>query len=347
MPVKHWSFAGLIVTYWCNASCASCYLACSPVRRGADMSVEQALSLWEGLIAASPHGCRIHLSGGEPFGNWPRLIEICRRAKAAGLGPLEKVETNAFWADDAAIVRDRARELDAAGMGKLCISADPYHQQFVPIARCRLAGATAAEVLGAGRVQVRWRDWLARGFDTADLSPRDRDEVFAKYAAGGRDRLAGRAAETIAANLSCKSWREYADTNCREAVLRSRHVHVDPSGLVMPGTCAGLVLGRARAGGDLAGLWRRLSDDYACRPVVGALARGGPSALAAEAADAGFVPRAGGYAGKCQLCWDVRRHLVRRHMHADELGPAWMYGPCVARFPGGKKATHRAGESRE
>jgi hypothetical protein len=310
------------------------------------MSVEQALSLWEGLIAASPHGCRIHLSGGEPFGNWPRLIEICRRAKEAGLGPLEKVETNAFWAGDAAIVRDRARELDDAGMGKLCISADPYHQQFVPIRRCRIAAATAAEVLGPGRVQVRWRDWLARGFDTADLSPRDRDEVFAKYAAGGRDRLAGRAAETIAANLSCKSWREYADTNCREAVLRSRHVHVDPSGLVMPGTCAGLVLGRARAGsdslagrgldadrlgraraggGDLAGLWRRLSDDYACRPVVGALARGGPSALAAEAVDAGFVPRAGGYAGKCQLCWDVRRHLVRRHMHADELGPVWMY----------------------
>jgi hypothetical protein len=309
------------------------------------MSVEQALSLWEGLIAASPHGCRIHLSGGEPFGDWPRLIEICRRAKAAGLGPLEKVETNAFWAEDAAIVRDRAAALDDAGMGTLCISADPYHQQFVPIERCRLAAVTAEEVLGPGRVQVRWRDWLASGFDTGDLSPEARDEVFAKYAAGGRDRLAGRATETIAAHLSCKSWREYADTNCHEAVLRSRHVHVDPAGLVMPGTCAGLVLGRASAGrdlladrdlgadrlgracagSDLAGLWARLSDDYASRPVVGALARGGPSALAAEAIAAGFVPRAGGYAGKCQLCWDVRRWFVGRAMHGDELGPAWMY----------------------
>ena len=326
MPVKHWSFAGLMVTYWCNASCASCYLACSPVRRGADMSVEQALSLWEGLIAASPHGCRIHLSGGEPFGDWPRLIEICRRAKAAGLGPLEKVETNAFWADDAAIVRDRAAALDAAGMGMLCISADPYHQQFVPIEHCRLAAATAEEVLGPGRVQVRWRDWLARGFDTAGLSPRDRDEVFARYAAGGRDRLTGRAAEKVAVHLSCKSWRDYADTNCRQAVLRSRHVHVDPSGLVMSGTCAGLVLGRACVGEDVAGLWARLNDDYASRPVVGTLARGGPSALASEAIAAGFVPRAGGYAGKCQLCWDVRRFFAGRNMHADELGPNWMYG---------------------
>jgi hypothetical protein len=326
MPVEHWSFAGLMVTYWCNASCASCYLACSPQRRGPDMSVEQALSLWEGLIAASPHGCRIHLSGGEPFGDWPRLIEICRRAKAAGLGPLEKVETNAFWASDPAIIRDRAAALDAAGMGKLCISADPYHQQFVPIERCRLAAATAEEVLGPGRVQVRWRDWLAGGFDTAGLSPRDRDEVFAKYAAGGRDRLTGRAAETVAVHLSCKPWREYADTNCHAAVLRSRHVHVDPGGLVMPGTCAALVLGRACAGADVAALWARLNDDYASRPVVGALARGGPSALAAEAIAAGFIPREGGYAGKCHLCWDVRRQLAGRGMHADELGPDWMYG---------------------
>ncbi len=328
MPVKHWSFAGLMVTYWCNASCASCYLACSPLRRGPDMSVEGALSLWEGLIAASPHGCRTHLSGGEAFGDWPRLIEICRRAKAAGLGPLEKVETNAFWACDAEIVRDRVRQLDAAGMGKLCISADPYHQQFVPIERCRIAAATAEEVLGPARVQVRWRDWLDDGFDTADLSPPDRDEVFASYASGGRDRLAGRAAETLAPHLSCKSWREYADTNCREAVLRSRHVHVDPSGLVMPGTCAALLLGRACAGSDVPGLWVRLSDDWASRPVVGTLARGGPSALVGEAIAAGFVPREGGYAGKCQLCWDVRRWLVGRQMHADELGPAWMYGPA-------------------
>jgi hypothetical protein len=76
----------------------------------------------------------------------------------------------------------------------------------------------------------------------------------------------------------------------------------------------------------VAALWARLNDDYASRPVVGALARGGPAALAAEAIEAGFVPREGGYAGKCQLCWDVRRQLAGRNMHADELGPVWMYG---------------------
>jgi len=325
MPVKYWSFAGLMITTWCNAECASCYLNCSPRRRGEDMSVERALSLWAGLIAACPHGCRIHLSGGEPFGDWPKLIEMCRRAKAEGLGPLEKVETNAFWATDAAVVRDRVSALDAAGMRKLSISADPYHQQFVPIERCRLAAAVAEEVLGPERVQVRWRDWLADGFDTGGLADARRAEVFSQYAAGGRDRLCGRAADVLTAANVQKSWREVADVNCRQVVLRSRHVHVDPSGWVMPGTCAGIVLGRARTGDQIAEIWRRLADDYDARPVVGTLARHGPAALAERALAAGFAPRAG-YASKCQLCWDVRRHLAGLAMYDDELGPAWIYG---------------------
>jgi len=68
MPVKYWSFAGLMLTYWCNASCASCYLCCGP-ERVEEMSVDFALRLWGELIDACPHGCRIHLSGGEPFGD--------------------------------------------------------------------------------------------------------------------------------------------------------------------------------------------------------------------------------------------------------------------------------------
>ncbi|MCD4699110.1 MAG: radical SAM protein, partial [Phycisphaerae bacterium] len=86
MPVKHWSFAGLMLTYWCNARCASCYVCSSP-SAGGDMTVETGLVFWEGLQAASPHGCRIHIGGGEPFGRWDILIELLRQAKAAGLGP--------------------------------------------------------------------------------------------------------------------------------------------------------------------------------------------------------------------------------------------------------------------
>ena len=150
MPLKYWSAAGLVVTYWCNARCASCYVNCSPEDSGW-MDLGDALTWWESLQSASPHGCRIHLTGGEPFGDWPRLAEIARRAHDQNLGPLEMVETNAFWATDDALCRDRLKVLDDAGMERIKISADPYHQQYVPIERPRRLARVAAEVLGGER----------------------------------------------------------------------------------------------------------------------------------------------------------------------------------------------------
>jgi hypothetical protein len=91
----------------------------------------------------------------------------------------------------------------------------------------------------------------------------------------------------------------------------------------MPGVCAGIVLGQADAQG-ISEIWQRLSRDYASRPIVGALAERGPAGLLALARPAGFLPRQG-YAGKCHLCWHVRKHLVQAGMFADELAPAWLY----------------------
>ena len=337
MPVKHWSFAGIMLTCWCSARCACCYLCCSPDRRE-EMTAREALETWRQLVQASPHGCRVHLTGGEPFGNWERLIDVCRQAAAAGLGPLEKVETNGFWAVDERVIRSRLTDLDQAGMETLGISADPYHQQFVAIERCRLLARVAADVLGQDRVQVRWRDWLQEGCDTSDLSPPARRTLFAKYASRGRERLCGRAAELVACDLPHKAPEEFADKPCRNSLLRGRHVHVAPGGLVMPGTCAGILLGRIGPDCSASRLWQSLTDDLQSRPILAALAEHGPVGLLDRAKAQGFAPRPG-YAGKCHLCWDIRRFLAGlgrvelSHPAEDlgmvratqELGPAWLY----------------------
>lgn len=311
-----------MLTYWCNARCASCYLSCGP-DRGDEMTADDAISFWRSLIDASPHGCRVHITGGEPFGNWPRLLEICRRASDEGLSPLQKIETNAFWAIERAQVRDRIAALDEAGMERLIISSDPYHQQFVPIDRCRLLAETAIEMLGANRVQVRWADWLAEGFDTGKLAADERLELFATYAAHGRDRLNGRAVSGIAHAMLRKSPAELADKPCSETLLRSRHVHVDGCGRVMPGTCAGIVLGVV---GELsaADIWHKLDSDHADRHIVGTLATRGPVGLLEEAKATGYPAREQ-YASKCQLCWELRSHFVARGLGGQELGPAELY----------------------
>ena len=358
MPVKYWSFAGLILTYWCNARCDSCYLNCGPQRREC-FELDEAIGVWRSLIDACPRGCRIHIGGGEPFGQWELLIELCRRAKEEGLAPLEKVETNAFWATDDKIVRDRLVALKEAGMRKLVVSADPYHQQFVPIERCRLTARVAEDVLDGQRVQVRWRDWLADGFDTGAMSESERCALFSQYAGRGRDRLNGRAAELLAGLMPCRRISELGGRDvqpCGEPLLRSRHVHVGPDGLVMPGVCAGIILGRicvspdesgnslvsasvgeegqCRAEDSIAAVWQQLNSRFSTagegwarvdsRPILSVLARSGPMGLLALAEPAGFVP-AERYAGKCHLCWDIRRFFVNTGMHRRELGPAWLY----------------------
>jgi hypothetical protein len=334
MPVKHWSFAGLLLTYWCNARCASCYVCSSP-QAGGDMSVEAALAFWEGLQRACPHGCRIHIGGGEPFGRWEVLIELARRARRQHLGPLEAVETNAFWATGEGIVRRRLAALDAAGMGRLAIAADPYHQQYVPIERVRLAASVAEEVLGAQRVRVRWRDWARDGFDTDSLPPQRRQALFRCYAVGGRDRLAGRAAAEIAGLLPLEPAAAFADSNCRARLLRSRHVHIDGEGILCPGTCAGIILGRASRPESIARIWQTLDQAFADKDetspplpgleIIGLLARRGPAALLDVAGARGYVPRPEGYAHKCQLCWDVRRWLFEKGYFRDQLGPEVTY----------------------
>jgi len=325
MPVKYWSFAGLLLTYWCNARCASCYV-CSAPSEGGDMTVEAGLRLWAGLQAASPHGCRIHIGGGEPFGRWEALIGLARQAQAAGLGPLEAVETNAYWATDEGLVRDRLGALDAAGLGRLTISADPYHQQFVPIERVRLAERVGREILGPERVRVRWRDWAAGAVDIAAMASSERRAVFAAWARRGHDRLTGRAAAEIAAHLPLKPTAAFADNPCGQRLLRSRHVHVDGDGIVCPGTCAGIVLGRADSPESVGAIWRALQRDHARMDVIGPLARAGPVAMLAEAEGCGYRPREG-YASKCHLCYDVRRHLFGLGRFGDRLGPGVVYRP--------------------
>src|SRR5512147_1593336 len=95
LALAPWEFAGLLLTYACNARCAFCYVAAGPHRRDA-LDLTMALALWRGLDQlAAAHGksMRVHLTGGEPFLDWVRLAALVRAARDAGLSPVEKIET--------------------------------------------------------------------------------------------------------------------------------------------------------------------------------------------------------------------------------------------------------------
>lgn len=322
-----WEFAGLMVTYWCNARCAFCYVYSGP-DRGGRMTTDDALALWRGLdrlAARDGKKMRIHLAGGEPMGDWPALVSLVRAARDAGLTPLEKVETNAFWAIDDGATRARLELLDALGMEKLVISADVYHQEFIAPERVERCARIARQVLGAGRVRVRWWDFLAQPRDGRRATPAERDAAYRAALERHQDRLTGRAAQRLTRFYELHPPEHFAGQNCVKEVLDSRHVHIDPFGHVFPGVCAGIILGTARGAGGVERVWDELAANWRAHPVVDAVATGGSFELMRRAERLGFAPRAEGYANKCHLCCDVRQYMSDRGLWREHVGPPECY----------------------
>jgi organic radical activating enzyme len=334
-PIRNlaaWEFAGLLVTYWCNAGCAFCYLRSGPQGQRW-MTPEQAVRYWRQLHRVAQRVGKtigIHISGGEPFGNWDNLLAIARAAHQAGLtaaGSFEKVETNAYWADCDAIVGERVKALDDCGMQMLVVSADVYHQQFVDFDRVRRCVEVARDVLGEGRVRVRWWDFYNRPIDVRRLSPAERDATFREALGRHRERLTGRAADELPQYLQRRPAETFAHEHCTRAVLGSRHVHVDPFGNVFPGVCTGIILGNAEAE-PIEAMWQRLATSWRQDEILSDLIEGGACRLMQRARELGYQPLAQGYADRCHLCTHVREFLFERGEYPQRIGPAACYRPA-------------------
>ncbi len=327
--IRPWTFAGIMLSYWCSARCRFCYVSCGPqAKEWVDPA--DAVRWWQELdeLARSlGRTVKVHLSGGEPFGNWDLLLEIATRAHGLGLtagGAFQKVETNAYWADDPQVVRDRIEALDRLGMRKLAVSADPWHQQFIAPDLVRTCVEEARRVLGPQRVQVRWLDWYEEMQDLRNLPRPRRNEIFRGSLARHRERLTGRAARETAWLLEAGAPGTFAEQACDQAILGARHIHIDPYGNVLPGTCAGILLGNANRQ-SLREIWTQTTRQHFANPVLSALIEGGPHVLLRYAKILGFEPRPAGYAGKCHLCTHVRQFLFEAKVFEQRLGPAECY----------------------
>jgi hypothetical protein len=287
------------------------------------MSLEAAASHLAALARMGVPGSGIHIGGGEPFGDVERLLAIVRSARDAGLSGVGYVETGGFWATSESLVRQRLAALRDGGMRQLAISADPYHQEFIPPQRVRLLFDVARDVLGPGGVRVRRWKWLQHPEDVAAMPEQQRAAIFTEFLRRYPERMNGRAAERLAPLAPRLPVERLADEGCRKALLESRHVHVDPASWISPGTCAGVVLGRASAARPLDAIlsaWHPAQS-----PRIALLAAGGPRQLLPEAERLGFAADPAGYAAKCHLCWMLRSHLVRAGAGGTEFGPADLY----------------------
>jgi hypothetical protein len=271
---------------------------------------------------------QVHLTGGEPFLNFPLLLHTTETA--VRLGIVVYAETNAGWCTDQHLVNDRFQRLRDAGLAAILISCTPFHAETIPLRRTLMAIDIALRIFGPQRVlvyQSQWIEHLWRFGSQAPVPVERHIEAFGLEPAalmlwdsvgmisGGR---AGIRLGYLAPRHSMPE--AFSSENCRMELLHSAHSHLDLYSGFIPGFCGGISLGDWH---DLSGLFERYKNQ-SYPELIQILIQRGPFGLFEEALGLGFTPFREGYAGKCHLCMDVRRFLKRVNRY-PELQPANYY----------------------
>lgn len=119
---------GIIYTYKCNAKCKHCCFECSPERE----EKLDFVSAKRVIVESAKLGIHsLAFSGGEVFLYFDEIIDLIKIAKA------NKQQcactTNGFWGVHSSEAEKKIRMLKMAGLMKLIISVDKYHQEFIDI----------------------------------------------------------------------------------------------------------------------------------------------------------------------------------------------------------------------
>ncbi|MBM3494398.1 MAG: radical SAM protein, partial [Armatimonadetes bacterium] len=307
----------------CTLSCKHCCFYCSPRRPATRAGLSDAV---EWLVQLHQTDRVIHIAGGEAMMFYDDLLAVCERANAQGAAP-HFIETNATFARNDAVTRDRLMRLRDAGVLGLLISADPYHQRLCPPDNRKRCRDAAVEVFGERNVAAgdhsieELRDFREIGRDCERVGEWTRRHAPLLSGRAG-DELVGFFADRPVEDLTDGMWHGGAgDPSCRLEFDPETmwEIHVDPHGNLQ--TCCLIVVGNVNE----TPLPEAMQRGFLGRsPVIDAVYHEGPTGLLRLAVELGYRPR-DGYPQKCGLCWEVRKFL-RPHF-PDVLGPDEVYEP--------------------
>lgn len=318
--LKIWKYAGLMLTYKCNAKCAFCYYNSGPESKGL-MAVETALKAWKSLVALAGERASVHITGGEPFLFFDQMVNILTEAGKQNLSCLDSIETNAYWATDKSLIAERIGILDSLGMKRLKISWDPFHAEYVDIEPVKLLIETAEDILGCDRVLVRWEKYLQRPVKMSQLSEEQRQIEYRKALADYPIRFTGRSATKLGGLFADKSVEKLSQQRCEKSYLNAKGVHIDPYGNVFSGLCSGICIGNINEK-PLEKIWSDFAPDEA--ELIGTLFGHGPAGLLAEAVDAGYKQNEQ-YSDKCHLCTSIRQFFFDNGKYNSIIRPVDCY----------------------
>jgi len=325
---------GIFLSYRCNSECRHCMYACSP-RWSSDWvsinDLKTILSQLSDKILPSPYGASrvgvnygLHFTGGEPFLNYPLLLQAVKMAKDYGI-PSIFVETNSYWCVDPEETIEKLRELKDSGLDGILVSVNPFIVEYVPFERIENNISSSLKVFGYNTLiyqyefyrqlkeknlkgLLKFEDYIKayglRGLEWVELIPMGRTcyrlrEIFSKYPA-----------------------RIFFKENCRENLLREWHTHIDNYGNYMTGYCGGISLGDAGKLNQLLDEGIELDD----KPILNILINENLGELYQLAVrEFNYKEREDGYISKCDLCLDIRRCIALQTKEYLELSPRQYY----------------------
>jgi hypothetical protein len=304
--------AALLYTYRCTIACRHCLFGCSPGSPRVHMATPQAV---KHLHALHELGRVIHIAGGEAMVYWDDLRAVLEQSRAEGVQP-HFIETNCSFAATDAIVAERLGVLKANGVAGILLSADPFHQVFVPPERFLRVRRQAYELFGERNVWCnRDPDEKIRGLPGIAAD----EGLLREYVRANPPTLVGTAHRELRGCFDAVPVGEGPTAGCTvEFSERIWEIHIDPYENIQ--TNCGVILGRADTISPAEIVERGPAN---ANHITRLLADGGPLALAKLARDRhGFVvpERA---ASKCDLCYATR--LFLRRFYPGILGPAEVY----------------------
>jgi len=313
--------SGLMLTYRCTNACRHCLYYCSPRQPDEWLTVEMAERIFAAL--GREHSFSgLHFAGGEATLNMERLLEVVRLARQKRV-PIDYLETNASWCDDYDETVRQLRRLKDAGLLCVLVSVCMYHNEFVPFSHMKNCIHACREVLGPDGAFVypsHLYTMLERLPDEGTHSLRE----FCEYLGIGVDSQelhalfplipGGRAVKALRGFYKVQPVDTFARDNCGPNLQSPHHAHLDLYGNLFTGGCAGI------CPGTVDNLHPQITEDTF--PVFWTLCHEGPVGLLRLAPD--FIPDPNGYAGKCDVCFDVRKHLHATGEY-PELRPASFY----------------------
>jgi MoaA/NifB/PqqE/SkfB family radical SAM enzyme len=319
------TYLTLIITYECSSRCAHCCIGAGPDPKGW-MSVKEADGYIQGVVA---HGAInwMTLIGGEALLDLERTLAIGKIALAHGI-PTVEIDTNASWGEDPETAKAVLERVVDAGLTLGAVSADAFHQKFVPPERIlnlfRAARSLGIELKGAAALlqpgvpanpydeeTARLMDLLDQEGYRVESSPvvfQGRAVNLTRHHTGPRSIPQERCEGVYF--FATKDWRTPGG------------VEIDRFGNVM--LEHGICIGNAKED-SLSDIFQRY--DAETHPIIGVLMREGPIGLTRIPEACGFTPREDGYVDKCHLCQEIR--TVLRPRFPDILCPDSYYPPVI------------------